>query len=92
MSKSKMIVVRVDESLVGMIKATAVILERNESETIRILITRACKYWIARNALKGKDNNLPLPIKEQMSSIEMTSASFDEEEFKKLEALSKLLK
>lgn len=89
MSKSKMLVVRVDESLLGLIKATATILERKESEVVRILLTRACKYWITRGG-SGTDQDKIATIKYVGEQIK--NDTIDEEEFRKLVELSKQLK
>jgi len=67
MSKSKMLVVRVDEKLLELIKITAVILDRKESEAVRILLTRACKYWVARGRAT-KDETLFKAIDEQATT------------------------
>jgi hypothetical protein len=69
MSKSKMLVVRVDDKLLELIKITAVILERKESEAVRILLTRACKYWVARGRAT-KDESLFKAINEQVPTTE----------------------
>jgi len=87
MSKSKMLVVRVDESLLEMIKVTAGILERKESEAVRILLTRACKYWIIKGQVTNNQDKAIQTIKEQTTSV-----SVDEDDLSRLEAAMKLLK
>ena len=69
MSKSKMLVVRVDEKLLELIKVTAIILDRKESEAVRILLTRACKYWVARGRAT-KDESLFKAINEQVPTTD----------------------
>lgn len=87
MAKTKLLTVRVDESLLEMIKVTAGILERKESEAVRILLTRACKYWIIKGQVTNNQDKAIQTIKEQTTSINV-----DEEELQRLEAAMKLLK
>jgi len=82
MSKSKMIVVRVEESLLELLRVTSMILERKESETIRILLTRACKYWIARQKIYGKQDRIVTAVGEQNTSHELP---IEDKEIKELE-------
>ncbi len=89
MSKSRLMTVRVDESLLGLIKATAIILDRKESETIRILITRACKYWIARGQVNNNQEKAIITIKEQST---VDNPPVDDKELQELQAMMKLLK
>jgi hypothetical protein len=88
MPKAKTLVVRVDESLIQLIQETAKILERKESETIRILLHRACKYWIARGTLT-KTSTMITTINEQSTSTPMAT---DDDEIAKLQEAMKLLK
>ena len=88
MPKKKMIVVRVDESLIEMLKETSKILERKESETIRILLTRACKYWMTKANI-SKTEKIITTINEQSGTIPL---SVDDDELYKLEQAMKILK
>jgi hypothetical protein len=88
MPKQKMIVVRVDDSLIEMLKATSIILERKESETIRILLTRACKYWMTKANI-SKTEKIITTINEQSGTIPL---SVDDDELYKLEQAMKILK
>ena len=88
MAKVKTLVVRCDESLVSLIQETARILERKESETIRILLHRACKYWIARGNLT-KTSTMITTINEQSVATPLATSDDD---IVALEQAMKLLK
>jgi hypothetical protein len=88
MPKAKMLVVRVDESLIQMLSETAKILERKESETIRILLHRACKYWIARGNLT-RTSTMITTINEQSVTTPLATSDDD---IVALEQAMKLLK
>jgi len=88
MPKQRMLVVRVDEGLIEMLKETSKILERKESETIRILLTRACKYWMTKANI-SKTEKIITTINEQSGTIPL---SVDDDELYKLEQAMKILK
>jgi len=89
MPKAKMLVVRVDESLLVMLSEVSKILERKESETIRILLHRACKYWIARGNLTATSTMITT-INEQ--SINATPVSTSDDDVLALQQAMKFLK
>jgi len=51
MSKKKLVAYRLPEALISMIKETALIMDRTEADTVRILLYRACRYWITKKVV-----------------------------------------
>jgi hypothetical protein len=88
MSKTKLLAVRVEESLIPLLDQTAKILERNQAETIRILLYRACKYWITRGKLTQTEKIITT-INEQS---QQTPISINDDELERLELAMKLIK
>jgi hypothetical protein len=76
MSRKKLVAYRLPEALILMIKDTAMILDRSESDTVRILLWRACRYWITKKETQT-------PVREIRKSINEISDDADDE----LEAL-----
>lgn len=72
MSKKKLVAYRLPEALIGMIKDTAMIMDRSESDTVRILLWRACNYWITKKETQT-------PVKEIRKAVDEISADADDE-------------
>jgi hypothetical protein len=51
MSRKKLVAYRLPESLIQMIKETALIMDRTEADTVRILLYRACRYWLTKKVV-----------------------------------------
>jgi hypothetical protein len=48
MSNKKLVAYRFPLELIDLIKDTAVIMNRTEADAVRIMLFRACRYWITK--------------------------------------------
>jgi hypothetical protein len=72
MSRKKLVAYRLPEGLIQMIKDTAMIMDRSESDTVRILLWRACRYWITKKETQT-------PVKEIRKVINELSDDADDD-------------
>ena len=62
MSKKKLVAYRFPEQLIYMIEQTAIILNRSESDAVRIMLYRACNYWITKKEVAPEQQSGKNPL------------------------------
>ena len=74
MSKKKLVAYRLPEPLIQMIKETALIMDRTESDAVRIILFRACKYWISKSTITTMNKRIVNDMEDNIDELEASIA------------------
>lgn len=96
MSKKKLVAYRFPDELIALIKDTALIMNRSEADAVRIMLFRACRYWITKKEV-GPEQDKRLdqdgPTDEEMAAMKEKMKKYrDEPSDEEMEAAREKMK